>query len=57
MLMVFKYQVANCKKSEDVLLLTLNHLDAIRNCAKPYSDLSSKVKNVYALVIAVSFAK
>lgn len=51
MLMVFKYQMVNCRKPQDVLLVTLNHLDAIKDCARPYSDLTNKVKNLYSLLI------
>ncbi|XP_054712365.1 protein OSCP1-like [Uloborus diversus] len=50
MLMVFKYQVANCLCPEDILLVTLNHLDAIKNCAKPYPDLMKKVELLHSLV-------
>ncbi|GFX56856.1 protein OSCP1 [Trichonephila clavipes] len=52
MLMVFKYQVINCENAEEILLVTLNHMDAIRNCAKPYPELKDKIENVYSLLIS-----
>ncbi|XP_055929795.1 protein OSCP1-like [Argiope bruennichi] len=52
MLMVFKYQVVNCEIPEEILLVTLNHMDAIKNCAKPYPELKEKVENVYSLLIS-----
>ncbi|GBM88466.1 Protein OSCP1 [Araneus ventricosus] len=52
MLMVFKYQVVNCENPEEILLVTLNHMDAIKNCAKPYPELKEKVENVYSLLIS-----
>lgn len=54
MLMVFKYQVVNCQKPQDIILVTLNHLDAIKDSAQPYSDLTSSVKNLYSLLSSVS---
>ncbi|GFR01464.1 protein OSCP1 [Trichonephila clavata] len=52
MLMVFKYQVINCENAEEILLVTLNHMDAIRNCGKPYPELKDKIENVYSLLIS-----
>ncbi|CAL1267099.1 unnamed protein product [Larinioides sclopetarius] len=52
MLMVFKYQVVNCENPEEILLVTLNHMDAIKNCAKPYPELKERVENVYSLLIS-----
>lgn len=54
MLMVFKYQVVNCSSPQDILLVTLNHLDAIKDCARPYLDLTNKVKNLYSVLVSVS---
>uniref|UniRef100_A0A2L2YGU6 Protein OSCP1 n=2 Tax=Parasteatoda tepidariorum TaxID=114398 RepID=A0A2L2YGU6_PARTP len=52
MLMVFKYQVLNCRCAEDILLVTLNHMDAIRNCAVSYQELRIKVENVFFLLVS-----
>lgn len=50
MLMVFKYQVVNCQDPADIVLVTLNHLDAVKECAKPYPELLTRVKNLYSLL-------
>ncbi|KAG8198304.1 hypothetical protein JTE90_021558 [Oedothorax gibbosus] len=52
MLMVFKYQVVNCPSPEDILCVTLNHMDAIRNCALPYPDLKKRTESVFSLLIS-----
>lgn len=56
MLMVFKYQVVNCQYPEDILCVTLNHLDAIRMCAMPYPDLKKRTESVFSLLISVSLS-
>lgn len=52
MLMVFKYQVVNCQRSADIFLVTLNHLDAIKNFSNNFPDLLERFKNLYSMVIS-----
>ncbi|XP_035222998.1 protein OSCP1-like isoform X2 [Stegodyphus dumicola] len=54
MLMVFKYQVVNCHCPEEILLVTLNHFDEIKICAKIYPDLMKKTEKLHSLLVSVS---
>ncbi|XP_047124495.1 protein OSCP1 isoform X1 [Hydra vulgaris] len=51
MTMAFKYQITLCKYPFEVLMITLNHLDAIRNFAKGSKETLELVDNVYKLLI------
>ncbi|XP_035222996.1 protein OSCP1-like isoform X1 [Stegodyphus dumicola] len=52
MLMVFKYQVVNCHCPEEILLVTLNHFDEIKICAKIYPDLMKKTEKLHSLLVS-----
>lgn len=43
MLMTFKYQLLLCKSGHELLLLTLNHLDALREMVNDKDQLTSMV--------------
>ncbi|PFX34073.1 protein OSCP1-like [Stylophora pistillata] len=50
MTMAFKYQVSLCLRPSDVLLVTYNHMDAIRSFASDNPAISNQVENVYKLL-------
>lgn len=50
MTMAFKYQVSLCLRPTDVLLVTYNHMDAIRSFACDNPAISNQVENVYKLL-------
>ncbi|KAL9969205.1 hypothetical protein ACROYT_G021395 [Oculina patagonica] len=50
MTMAFKYQVSLCLRPSDVLLVTYNHMDAIRSFACDNPAISNQVENVYKLL-------
>lgn len=50
MTMAFKYQVSLCLRPADVLLVTYNHMDAIRSFACDNPAISNQVENVYKLL-------
>lgn len=50
MTMAFKYQVSLCLRPSDVLLVTYNHMDAIRGFACDNPAISNQVENVYKLL-------
>lgn len=50
MTMAFKYQVSLCLRPSDVLLVTYNHMDAIRGFACDNPVISNQVENVYKLL-------
>jgi len=50
MTMAFKYQVSLCQRPHMVLLVTLNHMDAVRNFVKDNNAILEQVENVYALL-------
>ncbi|XP_020894152.1 protein OSCP1 [Exaiptasia diaphana] len=47
MTMAFKYQVSLCLRPSDVLLVTYNHMDAIRSFVSDNANISAQVENVY----------
>ncbi|KAL3882260.1 hypothetical protein ACJMK2_028622 [Sinanodonta woodiana] len=51
MTMAFKYQVSLCLRSKDILLITLNHLDAIRKFIEDVPNLKHLVDHVFKLLI------
>ncbi|XP_014674452.1 PREDICTED: protein OSCP1-like [Priapulus caudatus] len=50
MTMAFKYQVTLSTSPSEVLLVTLNHMDAIRNFVGETAVISDQVNNVYTLL-------
>ena len=52
MTMAFKYQISLCLRPKDILLVTLNHMDAIRTFVEGGS-LQDQVDNVYKLILQV----
>jgi len=50
MTMALKYQVSLSKQPYDVLMVTLNHMDAIREFARGNSPILEQVDNVFALI-------
>ena len=51
--MTFKYQVFKCKSPNDILRITFNHLDAIREFAQS-SILHSQLNHAYSMFHQVS---
>ncbi|XP_070568363.1 protein OSCP1-like [Ptychodera flava] len=51
MTMAFKYQVSLCLRPTDLLLVTFNHMDAIRSFVEDSPPIKSQVDNVYRLLI------
>lgn len=51
MTMAFKYQVSLALCPKDILLITLNHMDAIRNFVKGQSNIEQQVDHVYRLLL------
>ena len=51
--MAFKYQVSLALCPKDILLITLNHMDAIRNFVKGQSNIEQQVDHVYRLLLEV----
>ena len=47
-------QVSLCLRPADVLLVTYNHMDAIRNFACDNPAISNQVENVYKLLYEVT---
>ncbi len=54
MTMAFKYQVSLCLRPTDVLLVTLNHMDAIRNFTEDNANIKQQVDYVFQLLIKVN---
>ncbi|XP_076066677.1 organic solute carrier partner 1 [Oratosquilla oratoria] len=52
MVMALKYQMVKCPRPEDLLLITLNHLDAIRNFVTTHNVIT-QVEAVYSLFLKV----
>lgn len=50
MTMALKYQVSLSKQPYDVLMVTLNHMDAIREFARGNEAILTQIENVYALI-------
>ena len=53
MTMAFKYQVSLALCPKDILLITLNHMDAIRNFVKGQANIEQQVDHVYRLLLEV----
>ena len=51
MTMVFKYQISLCPRPQDILLVTLNHVDAIRVFVQDNPAVRSQVDNVFRQLI------
>eukprot|EP00794_Sanderia_malayensis_P000619 gene619-1282_t len=50
MTMAFKHQVSLCQRPQDILLITLNHMDAIRVFVQDNKTVLTEVENIYALL-------
>ncbi|KAL8619017.1 hypothetical protein ACOMHN_020715 [Nucella lapillus] len=50
MTMAFKYQVSLCLRPKDILLITLNHMDAMRTYVQGHSAVRQQVEGVYRLL-------
>lgn len=55
MTMAFKYQVSMCLKPRDIILVTLNHLDAMRGFVGDAAEIRQQLDHVYRLLME-SFA-
>ena len=53
MTMAFKYQVSLCLRPKDILLITLNHMDAMRKYVQSQTAVRQQVENVYRMLIEV----
>lgn len=51
--MAFKYQVSLCLRPKEIILITLNHMDAIRAFVEGQPNIKQQVDHVYRLLIAV----
>lgn len=51
MTMAFKYQVSLCLRPKDILLITLNHMDAMRKYVEGLTGVKQQVDNVYRMLI------
>ncbi|XP_041351278.1 protein OSCP1-like [Gigantopelta aegis] len=51
MTMAFKYQVSLALRPNDILLITFNHMDAIRSYVESSATIRQQVDNVYSLLI------
>lgn len=51
MTMAFKYQVSLCLRPKDILLITLNHMDAMRKYVEGATAVKQQVDNVYRMLI------
>ena len=54
MTMALKYQISLCLRPSDILLVTLNHLDAIRAFVEDSVPIRNQVEAVFRMVIKVS---
>ena len=54
MTMAFKYQVSLALRPKDILLITLNHMDAIRTYVEGSTSVRAQVDHVYKMLIDVS---
>ncbi|KAK6187781.1 hypothetical protein SNE40_005731 [Patella caerulea] len=51
MTMAIKYQVSLCLRPKDILLSTLNHMDAIRNYIEGAPNIRQQVDHIYRMLI------
>ncbi len=56
MTMAVKYQVSLCLRPDEILLITLNHLDALRKFVKDEEKLSEQLNMLYTHVNKVNIA-
>lgn len=53
MTMAFKYQVLLCPRPKDILLVSFNHMDAIRDFVKDTPSILNQVDETYQQLIEV----
>lgn len=53
MTMAFKYQVLLCPRPKDILLISFNHMDAIRDFVKGTPSILNQVDETYQELIEV----
>lgn len=53
MTMAFKYQVLLCPRPKDILLISFNHMDAIRDFVKDAPGILKQVDETYQQLIEV----
>lgn len=53
MTMAFKYQVLLCPRPKDILLISFNHMDAIRDFVKDSPSILNQVDETYQQLIEV----
>lgn len=53
MTMAFKYQVLLCPRPKDVLLVSFNHMDAVRDFVKDTPPILNRVDETYQQLIEV----
>lgn len=53
MTMAFKYQVLLCLRPKDILLVSFNHMDAIKDFVKDTPSILSQVDETYRQLIEV----
>lgn len=53
MTMAFKYQVLLCPRPKDILLVSFNHMDAIKDFVKDTPSILSQVDETYQQLIEV----
>lgn len=53
MTMAFKYQVLLCPRPKDILLISFNHMDAIRDFVKDAPSILNQVDETYQQLIEV----
>jgi len=54
--MAVKYQVFQCKRPQDVLLITLNHIDEIRNFMSGEGNAVELLDHTYSLLYSVRYS-
>lgn len=55
MTMAFKYQVLLCARPKDLLLVSFNHMDAIKDFVKDTPSILSQVDETYQQLIEVKY--
>lgn len=53
MTMAFKYQVLLCPRPKDIMLVTFNHMDAIKEFVRDTPSILSQVDETYRQIIEV----
>lgn len=54
MTMAFKYQVLLCPRPKDILLVSFNHMDAIKDFVKNSPCILSQIDDTYRKLIEVT---